>query len=64
MDTSIIINEPVGDRVVILTGILIVCLKDPYVPGERSTRSREPHRDSTGIHPGQIRATASSGSST
>lgn len=57
-------NEPAGDCVVALTGILIVCLKDPYVPGERSARSREPHRDSAGIHPGQIRATASSGSST
>lgn len=46
-----------------LTGILIVYLKDPHALGERSTRGSEPQRDSAGIHPGQIRATPSSGSS-
>lgn len=64
MDTSIIANHPAGDCVVALTGILIVCLKDPHVPGERSARSCEPQYSSAGIHPGKIRATTFSGSST
>lgn len=55
--------EPSGGRLSGLTGILIVYVKDPHVPGERSARGSEPQLGSAGIHPGQIRPAASPGAS-
>lgn len=61
---NILYHKLFGERLLGLTGILIISLTDPHALGERSTRGFEPQRDSAGIHSGQIRAAPSSGSPT